>query len=643
MRLIWAVIPFFLFVIIGFEESFGNVDFEFGEYDSLGNIWVELTHSAANQPPWRVDWKIEHPVDSFPKDWLQIDGEISLIKQFYKKHDIEIIDVVKSGKNSQMCEAIGCLFGTYHLLIPEKDLDRYQQFSWGYYRFADYGFGESRAVSQEDHTAHWEAKKILVTTDGDIEFDLSMKYDSEDPNSSYYYCSTCGGPVHVADGFKFLDSVVFLKLPHTVTSEKIIGILNDGDSSDTVNVNYKGKIDIGTWYPPKHNFDSIGLNWVRVFEDDLGEKYYQWMRSNTEFLLLMNKPHSLNGTFSVSSPYPESLRYPSPDFDYVSWFENNLLTDWSKNKEFISEDEKTKTAISTVNRFQHSFDILYEIDSGNEVLKVGYEEKSRLFFNILSRTAGNLTVHIPHHLDNMVDCQPRNSNSFIVKSNDISKVEYSLLSDDTSDVNILQIPFTEHTNEITIFLNGDKPRNVWNRCDVSPDSDYASLLPPLKQISNGETVQDVFCSENYELVFKTKDSIPACVDSDSKGKLFERNWAMPEYVAPLYSVSDLKLDDNKIEKFHYSLSAGTRLLDAVKNSDGSLSFFVGTTASGVFNVDIRDHHHLPKFRNGMPYEAFVLIDGEESEYGIKMRGSTAVFSIPFKSGIYEISVYPNLK
>lgn len=109
---------------IGFSNSFA-VNLEFGEYESVGNSWVEVTHSAENPPIWSV-WGGKFLQKNYPEEWKNISSELELAQRFYKQYDIVILDLIKSDKNAEVCEGIGCLFGTYHLLISEVDYQKFK-------------------------------------------------------------------------------------------------------------------------------------------------------------------------------------------------------------------------------------------------------------------------------------------------------------------------------------------------------------------------------------------------------------------------------------------------------------------------------------------------------------------------------------
>lgn len=114
-----------ILTILGQDVFAEELDLDYGEYVSPGNVWVEITHSAANPPPWSI-WSGNYLKKYHPEEYKKILDEFDLIQKFYGQYDIIILDVIKSQKNAQLCEGVGCLFGTYHLLIPEKDTKKIQ-------------------------------------------------------------------------------------------------------------------------------------------------------------------------------------------------------------------------------------------------------------------------------------------------------------------------------------------------------------------------------------------------------------------------------------------------------------------------------------------------------------------------------------
>ena len=111
-----------------------EIDSEFGEYASPGNVWVEITHSAADPPIWSI-WKGLYLKQYQPDQYKDIASDLDLAKKFYEQYDITILDLIESNNDAQVCEAIGCLFGTYHLLVPENDDKKFQNTDFRYMVF----------------------------------------------------------------------------------------------------------------------------------------------------------------------------------------------------------------------------------------------------------------------------------------------------------------------------------------------------------------------------------------------------------------------------------------------------------------------------------------------------------------------------
>lgn len=51
-----------------------------------------------------------------------------------------------------------------------------------------------------------------------------------------------------------------------------------------------------------------------------------------------------------------------------------------------------------------------------------------------------------------------------------------------------------------------------------------NTLPPLQQVKSGVATNAVVCQGNFQLILKTEDSSPACVDSTTFALLVERGW-----------------------------------------------------------------------------------------------------------------------
>lgn len=78
---------------------------------------------------------------------------------------------------------------------------------------------------------------------------------------------------------------------------------------------------------------------------------------------------------------------------------------------------------------------------------------------------------------------------------------------------------------------------------VSPD--LLKTLPPLEQSEHGVMAKNITCSKGLQLIFKAKDSSPACVKPDTVQKLIERGWAANSqitYPCPTTDPSKISVD-----------------------------------------------------------------------------------------------------
>src|SRR3989442_2340836 len=53
---------------------------------------------------------------------------------------------------------------------------------------------------------------------------------------------------------------------------------------------------------------------------------------------------------------------------------------------------------------------------------------------------------------------------------------------------------------------------------------HGKILPPQQQITNGVLPKDVICPSDFQMIFKSTDNSPACVNYLTAQKLVERGW-----------------------------------------------------------------------------------------------------------------------
>lgn len=74
-----------------------------------------------------------------------------------------------------------------------------------------------------------------------------------------------------------------------------------------------------------------------------------------------------------------------------------------------------------------------------------------------------------------------------------------------------------------------------NRLDIDTKNNFMeendldfinSKMTPLKQLANGILPENIICKDGLELIFKSTNNFPACVQSESKLKLIQRGWTI---------------------------------------------------------------------------------------------------------------------
>lgn len=451
------------FVSITFKNSptdnipINIIDIEFGEYTSPGNTWIEITHSAANPPAWKMNWSINNPGEYYPKEWREISGERKQIQQFYVKHDIEILDVIHSGKNAQLCEATSCIWGTYHLLVSNQDYNKFQELDFGFIGFGDSGITESSITHQPGHTAKWDATKISIATNGDFELELELEYESKNPMMSGHYCKDCKNSNVTNVDLEFVNSVVFLSYPYSGNNAKVMGIIAENISLKQASISYSGKLEITNNNPLHHNYGSIGLGWVRIFEDSNGERYYQWLRSKDMTMLQMNSKQTAKGIFNISAPFPEFAHKHNFTFDYVSWIKENVYGNKALPTKNLGEKVDSKGSFPVI-LDKNKLEVFYEITEDNEVSEIIYTPSShspRLFIALKSYDSGILTLTVPKELIPPAVCQENVSyRNFVVRTS--HDIDYEILNANQPEDMILQIPFESDDNDIMIITSNHK-------------------------------------------------------------------------------------------------------------------------------------------------------------------------------------------
>ncbi len=487
MAILLLAITSLLFFTIGIEESIAQNS----KSQSNELVKIDMVHSGALPPPWKLDWLILR--NEYYQN-LSVDNEVEIIKKFYQKFGITIVNATRSSENAQFCEAITCISGTYHLLVSQDDAEKIKNLDFGFVKFADYGIIESTVGYDGTSIASWQAEKIFLSTDGTFELNLNLLYESPDPTTASYYSKDSYREVFVdVDKLNFVDSMLVLVYPYGAAGGEIIPIDVDSVSSKEANIVYSNKLNLPQHKPLYGHRIDFGLGWIRIFEDGNGERYYQWMRSKSVNLLHMNQVQKTNGSFFVYSPFPEFAHSVGDSslarFEYVEWTTKNIIyyeAEKTPRKQiangilpqnvickeglqliFKSKDNspacvKPQTAAKLVERGwgtnsfsktfkitvgDSSFDILYSI-IGGKITDIEADVSSKaLLISIESTKSGKLIITMPRTLIDATIGGDENDSPFII----INGEEVDFEDEITSAGRTLTINFPDGAKEIEII------------------------------------------------------------------------------------------------------------------------------------------------------------------------------------------------
>ena len=80
------------------------------------------------------------------------------------------------------------------------------------------------------------------------------------------------------------------------------------------------------------------------------------------------------------------------------------------------------------------------------------------------------------------------------------------------------------TNSSTIMAHNTNETLGVNET-VAITKNKTVIDPPLKQLKNGVSINDIKCIDGTQLILKKEDGSPACVKPEDATRLIERGWA----------------------------------------------------------------------------------------------------------------------
>jgi hypothetical protein len=172
-----------------------------------------------------------------------------------------------------------------------------------------------------------------------------------------------------------------------------------------------------------------------------------------------------------------------------------------------------------------TIDIEYTISGGDVFTICKSQETISVKAIVKADSEGSVTFDIPEYVLislTSTDCDTENDFMVIM---DGEKIPSSISN--TQSGNLVTVDFTEGIHEIEIIGFTILPNPVPAQyCGIVEGYDK-KFLPPLDQIDNGVKPEFIRCNDDLVLVQKIDDT-PACVKPETKEKLIERGWAIPE-------------------------------------------------------------------------------------------------------------------
>ncbi|GEM_PF-6189154 len=208
-------------------------------------------------------------------------------------------------------------------------------------------------------------------------------YLSDNPKSAKYYASSGEILEEIIPDMRPVTSVVFIQMEAVYKDQygdfsyqqltKVIPVLAIHVSDREINAVYDGTYEMPTGKANEELYAiSIKASWLRVFQDNNGSWYYQWIEGSNDALDLSNafKPHETwtTGDLVVYYPIPERLASPeSLGFDYVKWIKEQTQGSFGF--------EKTLVGLS---RFAHPPSMLADSDGSLHVIWSADEQYEKL-------------------------------------------------------------------------------------------------------------------------------------------------------------------------------------------------------------------------------------------------------------------------
>jgi hypothetical protein len=164
--------------------------------------------------------------------------------------------------------------------------------------------------------------------------------------------------------------------------------------------------------------------------------------------------------------------------------------------------------------------LLNNVIEGGKIEKICYHKAKAIYLTTQMDEAGSVEITIPRLLVNPVgsNCE---ADFFIVFVDGLEKKYTEDNKKESRYFRVITIPL-EKGNNIIEILGSSTMEGASNERMCK---EKFPISPPIQQIKMGFLRDQIECSAELSLVFKSTDGSPACVKPDTKSKLIERGWA----------------------------------------------------------------------------------------------------------------------
>ncbi len=236
-------------------------------------------------------------------------------------------------------------------------------------------------VQGKELKANWRGGAELK---GDNSFSVGFypSYLSDNPKSAKYYASPHEVLEEIIPDMRPVTSAVFIQMEAVYKDQsgnlsrqqltKVIPVLAIHVSDREINAVYDGTYEMPTRANEELYLISIKISWLRVFQDNNGNWYYQWIEGSKDALNLSNafKPDETSATAELVVYYPIPERLTSPEsfgFDYVKWIKEQTLGSFGFEKILVG-----------LGRFAHPPSMLADSEGSLHVIWSADEQYEKL-------------------------------------------------------------------------------------------------------------------------------------------------------------------------------------------------------------------------------------------------------------------------